>query len=268
MEAAPRTKGRTAASAVQKVLLVAEALSRGGAPRHLADIAERSGLPKASVHRILHDLSDAGFVVCHARGTYGPGYRLLGLASELLAEDEGQDTVGRVLRGLRDATGCAVHVGVRSANDAVYVYKVETTRPYQMSSRVGMRLALHCTAIGKSILAALNDDELTELLSHLELTRRTERTITRRAAILKEISQVRQRGFAIDDEENERHVRCVGAAVTDSSGGIFGAVSASSLTFDLSEKRALEIASVVKEAAQKLSTALSREVTLLDDVSQ
>ena len=268
MEVLPRTTQRTVGTAVQKVLVVAEALSRAGPPHHLADIAYRAGLPKASVHRILHELAEAGFVACHPRGTYGPGYRLLGLASELLAEDAGQGTVGWVLRGLRDATGYTVHVGVRSATDAVYVYKVESTQPYQMSSRIGMRLALHCTAIGKSILASLNVDELGELLAQLDLSRHTDRTITRRAVMLKELSEVRRRGFAIDNEENEYNVRCVGAPVTDASGAIFGSLSVSALTFELSEERALEIGTVVKEAAGQLTTALSRNGTLLDDASQ
>lgn len=252
MAAASQTTERSRQTTVQKALLVVEALSRGGGPCQLMEIAERSGLPKASVHRVLQELSRVGFVACHPRGTYGPGYRLLGIASEVLSDDERQGTIGWVLRSLRNATGYTVHMGVRSGTEAVYVYKVESARPYQMSSRVGMRLGLHCTAIGKSILASLRAAELEDILCQLSLVRHTKNTITSRAALLRELRSVRRQGFAVDNEENEYNVRCVGAPVMDGSGELFAALSVSALTFEFSEKRSLEVGPIVKDAARQL----------------
>jgi|SRR5579875_315494 IclR family acetate operon transcriptional repressor len=241
----------------QKALLVVEALSRGATPRHLNQVAEEAGLPKPSVHRVLQELSQVGFVARHPRGAYGPGYRLLGMASQVLAEDEGHGTVREVLCSLRDATGYTVHVGVLSVTEAVYVYKVASRGPYQMSSRVGTRLGLHCTAIGKSILAALGAAELEDILWRLAFVKRTENTVTSRTELLKELRKVRRQGFAVDNEENEYDVRCVAAPVLYRSGALFGALSVSALTFELSMERAHEIAPIVENAAQHLTQVLS-----------
>ena len=139
----------------------------------------------------------------------------------------------------------------------MYVEKLEhADAAYHTASRVGGRLQLYCTAIGKALLAAMPEAEAGEVLRRLDLAPRTERTLATVTALEAELAAVRERGFALDDEENERNIRCVGAAVFDNRDRPVGAVSVSALAFELDRDGVLELGPRVVAAAQGLSAAL------------
>ena len=114
---------------------------------------------------------------------------------------------------------------------AVYLHKVDSDKPFEMRSRVGNQLLLHCTAIGKAILAHLPRDEVEQIVTSAGMASRTPATITDVPALHAELAAVRERGYALDDEENEPTVRCIGAVVLDRSGRPRGGVSVSTVTF-------------------------------------
>jgi IclR family acetate operon transcriptional repressor len=120
---------------------------------------------------------------------------------------------------------------VRTGDAATCLVKVTGPKPVQMSSRVGMQMPLHATAIGKCILADLDDDDLRALVDRIGLPARTPHTITDLDALREELTLVRSRGFALDEEENENGVRCLAAPVRDSQGTVIGGVSVSTVTF-------------------------------------
>ena len=156
-----------------------------------------------------------------------------------------------MLRSLHADVGHTVHFAMLSDDEAVYLEKlVDPGLPYQFASRVGGRIPLHCTAIGKSLLADM------EALPQLELVPRTPQTLVSTGALRAELERVRERGFAIDDEENERNIRCVGAAVRDHTGAATHAISVSALTVELSFDDALALGPRVVDAADALSQAL------------
>jgi IclR family acetate operon transcriptional repressor len=125
-----------------------------------------------------------------------------------------------------------------------------------MASKLGDPLQLHCTAIGKAILANLPAERRDELLQGHSLPRRTENTITSHSKLKAELRDVRRQGFAHDDEENEVNVRCVGAPVFDAHADVIGAISISAPTFELSKEAALALAPAVMEAGRSVSLAL------------
>jgi IclR family acetate operon transcriptional repressor len=144
-----------------------------------------------------------------------------------------------------------------SEDEAVYLEKlVDPGLPYQFASRVGGRIPLHSTAIGKSMLAAMPPDQAGEILGRRELVRRTPQTLVSLDAIHTELERVRDRGFAIDDEEHERNIRCVGSAVRDHTGAPTHAISVSALTVDVSLDDATALGPRVVAAAQAVSEAL------------
>jgi DNA-binding IclR family transcriptional regulator len=240
--------------ATQKTLAVLDALDGGG---RLGGIADRAGLPKSTVHRILRRLVDAGYARAEGDGVYALGPRILAIAGELLERLDAGPYARPILRGLHAEVGHTVHLAMLSGDTAVYVEKLaDPTLPYQTASRVGMQIPLHCTAIGKSILAALPADEARDLLARHKPQRRTPNTLTAPAELRAELDRVRERGFAIDDEENERNIRCVGSAVHDHRGRPAGAVSVSALTVELGLEDALALGPRVREAARALSDAL------------
>ncbi|MFJ6673858.1 IclR family transcriptional regulator [Actinosynnema sp. NPDC091369] len=238
-------------SAAEKTLSVLEALADHS---RIADIADASGLPKPTVHRILQTLVHRGFARADGRGGYLGGPRILSLAGRFLQRLDVAGHVRPTLRDLQERTGWTVHLALRSGDEAVYVAKEEGVRPYHLASRVGMGLRLHCTSIGKAILAALPDDEVRSLLRRTGLPARTERTITDERALLAELAAVRRRGYAEDHEENEAGVRAYGAAVVDHTGEVVGGVSAAALV-DLAEEPH-DLPQLVVRAAAEVSRAL------------
>jgi DNA-binding IclR family transcriptional regulator len=141
-----------------------------------------------------------------------------------------------------------------SGDEAVYVAKLEGAQPYTLASRVGMSLRLHCTSIGKAILATLPDDEVRALLHRAGMPARTEHTLTDEAALLTDLTDTRRRGYAEDHEENETGVRAVGAAIFDHTGGVLGAVSAAALVYQ--DEPVGDRGEMVMRAAADVSKAL------------
>jgi DNA-binding IclR family transcriptional regulator len=244
---------KASGGSIDKTLSVLEALGEHG---RLADIASATGLPKSTVHRILQALVDRGFARSDGSGGYLAGPRILTLAGQVMVRFDPAREAGGALADLRDRTGQTVHFAMLSGDEAVYVAKIEARQPYRMASRIGMSMPLHCTSIGKAILAELTDDEVTALAGRVELARRTPRTITTVPALLRHLELVRRRGFAIDDEENEGNIRCVGAAVFDHTGRVTGGVSVSTLAFELDLAAAEALGPTVLDAARAVSKAI------------
>jgi IclR family acetate operon transcriptional repressor len=247
--------GSSDINALEKDLAVLEALSYADGPHRLAEIAARVGIGKPSVHRILQEMVRSGFATGLPGGYYSPGPRLVAVASMVVAEEQRIRDIPAILDSVRDATGYTVHFAVRSGDEAVYVHKVNSDRPYQMRSRVGMRIPLYCTSIGKCILAWLDPAVAEEILDRSRLEPRTPQTLTTREQLTDELARIREQGFAIDNEENEANVRCAGVPVFDAGGAVIGGMSISALVFELSLDEATALAPRLASAAGQLSAA-------------
>jgi len=216
-------------NAVEKVLAVLEGLADH---RRLSDLARSTGLPKSTVHRILQTMVERDFAAFDEANGYGPGPRMLGLAGRTLAEIDASLGAEPVLRRLQERHSATVHMAVLTADEAVYVRKLEGNKPYRMVSRVGMAIPLHCTGIGKALLAGMPDEDVAVLVQRTGLPGRTPQTLTTLEALLADLAAIRDRGWACDMEENEVGIVCVGAAVRDHSGRTSAAISVSQLRSD------------------------------------
>jgi DNA-binding IclR family transcriptional regulator len=238
-------------SAADKTLVVLEALADHS---RVADIAKSTALPKPTVHRILQTLVRHGFARSDGQGEYVGGPRILSLAGRFLQRLDIAEQVRPILRDLQERSGWTVHLALLSGDEAVYAAKLEDAKPYTLASRVGMSLPLHCTSIGKAILATMPDAEVRALLARTGMPARTEHTFTDEESLLTDLAEVRGRGYAEDHEENEAGVRAVGAAVFDHTGAVLGAVSAAALVYQ--DDPLAERGDLVVEAAKKVSQAL------------
>jgi IclR family transcriptional regulator, acetate operon repressor len=243
--------------ATEKTLSVLDALDVSRAHSRLGDIAERARLPKSTTHRILRRLVDRGYARAEGEGVYVLGPRVLTMAGDMLHGLDATAVARPVLRALHAEVGHTVHFAMRSDDEAVYLDKLaDPDLPYQFASRVGGRIPLHCTSIGKALLAAMPPAEARATLARSELVRRTPNTLVAGEAIRADLELVRERGFAIDDEENERNIRCVGSAVLDHLGAPTHAISVSALTVELGVDDALALGPRVVSAAREVSAAL------------
>jgi len=237
-------------NAIGKVAAVVSALADDSST---SGIARRTGLPSSTVHRILQDLVAVGWAREDGNRGYLLGARLLALAGRATDQTSLVRAAHPTLQELSDRTGHAVHFAVRTGDEAVYVDKIEGSRAYQMRSRVGLAIPLHCTAIGKAVLAALPEAEVRTVLTRAGMPARTNHTITSVDAMVHHLEVVRARGYSLDDEENELSTRCIGAAVGDHSGSTIGGVSLSMLAFELEPDRVPRLGVLVVDAARRIT---------------
>lgn len=245
--------GPAGGTSTEKTVAVLAAL---GDHDRITDIVAATGLPKSTVHRILQTLVATGFARVTDAGRYVGGPAILRLAGRLLTRVDLAHSAQAPLGVLRQRTGSTVHLALLNGDEAVYVAKLEGHKPYQMASRVGMAVPLHCTSIGKSILAQLPEQEVRALVGRTGLPARTDRTLVDADALLAHLGTVRASGYAVDDEENERGVRCAGAAVFDHTGSVVGGLSVSNLVVDDTAPPLAELGSAVVAAAGEVSATL------------
>ena len=200
----PRTTGRRggrsseAGNAISKAFRVLEEVAARVGVQQLGEISAAARVPKSSTYRILATLVELGYVIRDHNHEYLAGPRLLALGSEVTSSTA---SLENLLAGLSAEVGETVHLGLRSGDHAVYIHKVEGRQPYFMASYVGMRLGLHCTAIGKCILAHLPEAEVAAIAERTGLRPRTTATITDPARLADELATIRQRqrGERADD---------------------------------------------------------------------
>ena len=149
-----------------------------------------------------------------------------------------------------------VHLVIRDGNQGVYVDKVEGPQTIRMSSRVGSRVPLHCTSVGKVLLADLTEDKIIELVGTNNLESYTENTITDLDHLLDELKEVAKKGYAIDNCEHEKDVRCVAAPIKNYNRNVVAAISVSTPAFRFSLDDIAQMSDKVKEIAFKISRQL------------
>jgi DNA-binding IclR family transcriptional regulator len=179
----------------------------------LAELQQRLGYPKSSLYMLLRTLTELGWVETDSTGTlYGIGLRALLVGTSYIDGDHIVTAARDTLDRLAETTTETVHLARLDGTDAVYLATRESQHYLRPMSRVGRRLPAHTTSLGKALLAERTDEEVGELLP-AQLTALTPHTIVDRAVLLADLAATRQRGYAVDREENVLGVRCFGAAL-------------------------------------------------------
>ena len=225
----------------------------------LAEIAAKAGISKTSAHRYVTTYCERGYLVRDPRsGLYRLGARTLALALAIVEKSELVRLVAPLVDEAAERHGLHVDVGILD-NDAIYlIYRRESpdTRAFRSFSYGS---ALHYLAAGKAAMAFLAPQDLAALVDRLELTAKTERTITDRAALLADLGEVRERGHARNNEESLPGLIAIGAPLFSlRTGAVIGAVSfdSSTATYNMSEFEG-HFAGHLVELAKKLSAVVS-----------
>ena len=149
-----------------------------------------------------------------------------------------------------------MNLGVLAGHDVLYLDVLESPHDFRLVSKIGMRRPMHCTGLGKAILAWQPAGFRDELLVNTKLQKLTAHSITRSAEMVSELGRIQRLGYAVDNEEAELGARCVAAPVFDSSSSIVAGISVSGPVIRMSRSRTTEIAKAVKRAALKISRHL------------
>lgn len=217
---------------VERALLLVEELASG--PKRLGELAEVLGTHKSTVLRTLQILEKYGWVRREGEvPAFSLGLHLVGLSSSILENLDIRKVARPQLNRLGTDTGETVHLAVMEGAEMVYLDKVESIHPVRMYSRIGARAPLHCTGVGKVLLAYTPVEDWPEL----ELRRFTPRTIVTHDELVAACAEIRHRGWGWDEQEHEETVRCIAAPVFGPHGEVLAAVSLSVPTSRLSSRQ-------------------------------
>jgi len=196
-----------------RTLEVLETLAASTRPRGLSDLAEQLGIPKSSLHGLLRTMVARGWVEAGPDGThFRLGLRALRVGAAYADSDDVVVLMSGLMDGLAGEFGETVHLGRLDGTDVVYLAKRDSVHPLRLFSAVGRRLPAHATALGKAILAQYPPAEVDRILDD-PLRRLTPATITRRADLHEDLAAVRERGYAVDREENSEGIVCLAVAL-------------------------------------------------------
>ncbi|HHV50077.1 MAG TPA: IclR family transcriptional regulator [Clostridiales bacterium] len=218
----------------------------------VTELSLLTNLNKATVHRQLNTLSSMGYVRQDEKSEkYTLTFKLIEVAGQFLNHIDMRTAARPYLDKLAELTGETVHLVQKEGLYCVYIDKVEpTVNSIRMVSRIGLRQPLYCTAVGKSILASLSDQEIRAIWNRSEKHKLTPNTITDWEAFKKEIEKIRKSGYAVDDEENELGVKCVAVALKDFSGQVCHAISVSAPVSRMDDKAIKQIAKLLIKTRQ------------------
>jgi IclR family acetate operon transcriptional repressor len=240
--AKPRSRAGSEVRAVQRTISLLEALSASGTGASLGSLSLAAGLSQATTLRYLSTLVGTGVVERDAvNGSYRLGLGFLLLWERAVGDLNPRQVAGPYMEALRDAHGETVVLGAYSRDRLVLIDAREGLHPIKMGARIGHEVPLHSNGVGKAILAYLDAGKRRALLQGDSLALVTENTIVDPATLERELTLVRERGYAIDDEESTLGLRCVAVPIFDRQGDPTFAIAVSAPTSNLPREALDEI---------------------------
>ena len=251
-------------AAVLKVFAILQALSQRE-EIGISDLSVKLAMPKATVYRFLQTMKTLGVVRQESDSEqYGLGMKLYELGSKALVNPDLINLAKHHMQMLADQTGETVHLGTLIDSEIIYVHKVDSRHMLGMYSRIGRRAPLHCTAIGKVLMAWEHPERRDRILSDAVFTRFRDKTIVDHAAFLEELRRVRRQGFGEDREEFDDHIRCLGVPIFDRLNQPVAGLSVSFPTFRYDEAAAPAVVAMLQAASRDISARLGCTENPLD----
>ena len=257
--AAPRARSApgSAVPAVARAARLLDVLAEAREPVSLAALTTALALPKSTVHGLCATLVVAGLVSRFENGSYHLGPRVMDLANAFLARTNLTAEFVRLWESLALLPEETIILSVLDGADVVYVACRNGSRPLGFDFRIGMRLPANCTASGKALLATLPPERVRGLMRESGLRRLTRKRTGGLDGLLRQLADVRARGYSIDDEETRDGMICFGAPVFDSrKGEAVAGVAVSMLKAAVQPRQRTLAAQAVRDVAQALSKRL------------
>jgi IclR family acetate operon transcriptional repressor len=241
-----------AVRSLERAFELLEHLADAGGELALSELTEVSGLPMPTIYRLMRTLVNRGYVRQEPSKRYALGPRLIRLgegAGRLLGS-----WARPALTRLVDEVGETANMAVLEGDEAVYVAQVPSRHSMRMFTEVGRRVRPHCTGVGKALLAQLSEPRVREILERTGMEAQTRNTLTDPEALLAELERIRERGYAVDDEEQEIGVRCV--AVPLPGAPALTALSVSGPSARMTGETVQDVVPVMREIAGRFAEEL------------
>jgi len=239
---------------LDRAFLLLEAVADAGGSARLTELAGSTGFPLPTIHRIVRSLVAGGYLRQEPSRRYALGPRLIRLG------DQATQMLGAwavpYLGQLVAEIGETANMAMLERDEVVYVAQVPSPHSMRMFTEVGRHVSAHSTGVGKALLSRLDDDHVVRLLRRTGMAAKTPRTITTPEGMLEELARIRERGYSLDDGEQESGVRCVALLVPDAPTSV--ALSVSGPSSRVTIERMGEVLPVMRRVAAELSVELGR----------
>jgi DNA-binding IclR family transcriptional regulator len=251
-----RTDGPYQLHSLDRAVSVLEVLGQSDTALSLAEICQRMNLHKSTAHRSLMVLERSALIERTQENRFRLGLKLYELGNRAVEQIDLRARVQPFFRRLSSQVGETVHLSVLQKTSVVYLDKVEPNRRVCMSSKIGTSNPVYCTSMGKAMLAFQPEDAIEQIIAKIRFVRYTHKTIGSREALLKALERVRRRGYAIDDEEIEVGVRCIGAPIFNEHHRAIAAVSVSGPASRITVQSVPAIAEHLLRCCHEISASL------------
>lgn len=242
---------------VDRVFDIIECLSKNQKSMGPSEISALTGLHKSTVYRLLNSMHERGYIEKSAEdGKYRIGVKLIEVVSNHIDNLELHTEARPYLNELRTELNLTVHLGILDKHEVIYIEKIDTFPNLRLYSQIGFRVPAYCSSLGKCLLSRMAGSELEEIMNDCSFERFTENTITDIESLKMHLRDVRNRGWAVDDEEHFVGRRCIAAPIFDYRCDIIAAVSASGSSAALSKDRFSDIIRHVVATAKSISHRL------------
>lgn len=239
---------------VERALKILNLFDEHTTELRITEISEKMDLHKSTVHSLLSTLREYSYIDQNPEdGKYRLGLKLAERGNLVISNIDIRKAAHKFLLDLAAKTGQTVHLGILDGREGVYIDKVEGEQAIIRYSRLGRRLPLHSTAIGKVLLAYQEPQEIERLLQGYSYQQQTASTISNEAVFRKELEKIQQQGFAIDNEENEQGVQCAAVPIFKGKNKVLAAISISTLVSRVSNEELAIFIDILKAACQELS---------------
>jgi DNA-binding IclR family transcriptional regulator len=242
---------------VERAMILIGIMADAGQDMSLTEIASKSGWAKSTVHGLLATLRDYRFVgQSQETGRYRLGVRLFELGN-VVAKSWDVRVVARAhLLRLGRSVGETVHLATESDGEVLYLDKVESNQIIRIVSEIGGRLPMHCSGLGKALLAYKTEAEVRRIVDKRGMVPMTPRTITSLPKLFSELERIRAQGYAMDDGEIMNNLRCVAAPIFDLNGRASYAVSVSGLYSNMHGEPLSRVIQLVTQVADTVSGSM------------
>ncbi len=242
---------------LNKTFTVLDTLLNNKAPMSMTEISEKLDFYPSTIHRILDTLKYGGYVEQDpATQKYQLGLKLLELGMAKLQQIDLVREATPYLKELAKNCNETVHLGISEGTHVLYLAKEESSQTIRMISYVGKRAPLHCTGLGKVLLAYMPLKKRNEMLERMQLIKPTENTITEKDKLEEELERIKKEGFALDRGENEKDVRCIASPIKNYQGRVVAAVSISGPSYRINKKNHDQLRKELFLTCQKISNRL------------
>jgi DNA-binding IclR family transcriptional regulator len=247
---------------LKKALQILELICGSPKGLRLKEISEKTGFNKSTAYRLLVHLEREGYLVRHRSQAYVLGIKFVEMAARGNWTEGLRSIAWPFLLELKRNVLETVNLAVLDLDSVLYVDVLESPHAFRLVSMPGMKRPLHCTGLGKALLAFLPAADQERLLAAMTFERVTPRTITSPARLRKDLAHIRECGYAVDDEEAVIGARCVAAPILDTKQRAIAAISVSGPISRISRARILSITRAVRGTALAISgTIVSRNTS-------